>query len=371
MALRGGANASDALGAAMVAGWRPAVGGQFTAADSNQPRPHDLDGKGPTFCVAATVSGTVGSTDRPPAIDWRAVRPVPSCSIVLATLAGWSHARPLLTPVIAQAADVGGEVIVADGSGHRPPSADACRAHVSWLDLPGRGVFDLRLAAIDRARGAIVVVTEDHCMVADGWLRRILAAHADDPAADIIAGRVDNGSRQRAIDWASFLINQLPLVPPIDIAQATRQIGIVGVSFTRRAINALRAAHPGVAPELIPTSTLRQSGLMFTATVRFGVAHVQSGSWVRMGRLNFHNARATAATVNSRLRRRSWVRVVGAPALLVYRTVRTIAISAKKDVPRRWVIASAPAIAWLYGCKAAGECLGHLVGPGDSASKME
>lgn len=277
----------------------------------------------------------------------------------------------MLAPVIAQAGDAGGEVIVADGSGGQPPSAEDWPPHLAWLPLVGRGVFDLRLAALARARGTIVIVTEDHCAMADGWLHAILAAHAADPAVDIIAGRVDNGLRQRAVDWASFLINQLPLVPPIDIVRATRQIGVVGVSFTRRAIDALRAAHPGVAPELIATSALRRSGLRFTATARFGVAHVQSESWMRMGRLNFHNGRATAALVMPRSLLRPVLRVIGAPALLVYRTLRTLAIGVTKDVPRRWVIASAPAVAWLYACKAAGECLGYLAGAGDSPSKLQ
>ena len=49
--------------------------------------------------------------------------------------------------------------------------------------MPGKSVFQLRLAGYRAARGEVVAVTEDHVYVEPDWIERILAAHSASPSA--------------------------------------------------------------------------------------------------------------------------------------------------------------------------------------------
>lgn len=297
-------------------------------------------------------------------------RPRPSVSVVLATLAGWPEVEPVVRTLAGQADEVGGEVVVADGSAATLPPGAVPPPRVSWMSLPGAGIFDLRRAALQRARGDVVVVTEDHCLAPPGWCARIVDLHARYPDADIIQGRVENASRERVIDWAAFLVNQSAHVPPIDWSEATRQIGIVGVSITRPTVEALLAAYPADPPDLIPTPALRAAGLRVRIDESLGVEHRQSDTWLGHAGLHFHNARAIAGRRRSAMTGRDWVRLVAAPMLVPYRASRVVARCLRKDLPRGVALRAAPGVVWLYAWKSAGEWTGYLTGPGDSARRL-
>jgi hypothetical protein len=289
--------------------------------------------------------------------------------VLLATLAGWPSVRPVVDALARQAGQVQGEVVVADGSGHPSPGHEL-PPHVAWLTLPGAGIFDLRLAALRRALGDIVVLTEDHCLVSSNWCRRMLDLHARHPDADIIQGRVDNASRTTHIDWAAFLVTQSPHVPPIDLPAAIRQLGIVGVSVKRRAIDTLRAAHPHMPLELVPTADLGSHGLRVHVEEALSVEHVQSETWLGHAALHFHNARAVAGIRRGDMKARDWVRLIAAPMLVPWRAGRVVARSVRKNLPRGTVLGAAPGVVWLYASKGIGECIGYLAGPGDSARRL-
>jgi hypothetical protein len=293
----------------------------------------------------------------------------PPVSVVLATLSGWAEIRTAVDELARHADQVKGEVIVADGSGGPSPGRDL-PPRVAWLTLDDAGIFDLRLAALRRALGDIVIVTEDHCLAPADWCRRILDLHARHPDADIVQGRVDNASRATRIDWASYLVNQSPHVPPIDPAAATRQVGIVGVSLKRRALDTLLEAHPRIPPELVPTAELRSHGLRVHIEETLGLDHVQSETWLGHAALHFHNARAVAGLRRSRMSARDWIRLVAAPVLAPWRAGRVVARSLGRNLPRRTVLGAAPGVVWLYVSKGIGECVGYVAGPGDSARRL-
>lgn len=294
-----------------------------------------------------------------------------SCSVVLGTLAPWTHRRSLLEPLLRQIRDVRGEVVIADGTGQSPPTDPSAGSWLRWLSLPGAGIFDLRLAAIEASRGTIVVITEDHCSIPPGWCRRIIDLHARYPEADIITGSVDNGSRSRSIDWAAFIVNHLPNVPPIDKAQASGPLGINGVSYKRRAIEVLRRDFPQLTPELISPSALRRTQLDVRCHESLTVSHVQSETWLGHGALHFHNARAILGSRRSNLTARDWLRLAAAPVLVPIRTCRTVGCALQKQLPRRAVWEAVPGVLWLRMCKGLGECLGFAMGPGDSARRLQ
>jgi hypothetical protein len=291
--------------------------------------------------------------------------------VVLGTLAAWAERRGFLEPLFGQIRDAQGEVVIADGTGQPPPADLNANSSVRWLSAPGAGIFDLRLAAIQASRGEIVIVTEDHCAIPSGWCRRIVDLHAHYPEADVISGTVDNGSRSRSIDWAAFLVNHLPNVPPIDRAQASVRLGINGVSYKRRALGVLRRDFPHLAPELIPRSALRRAHLDIRCEESLSLSHIQSETWLGHGALHYHNARATLGYRRAHLTARDWLRLLTAPLLVFVRTGRTVAGAFHKPLPRREVWKAAPAVLWLRICKGLGEWTGAVFGPGDSARRLQ
>jgi len=292
----------------------------------------------------------------------------PSCSVVFATLDGWPQVAPLVHDLATQVQAAGGELIVADGSSRRAP--DTLPRQTTWLTQSGAGTFTLRLAGLRRAVGDVVIVTEDHCIAPDGWCERILELFRRYPDADIVQGRVDNGSCERLIDWAGFLVNQSQHLPPVDPEEATRQIGIVGVAVRRPSLLRLLDRYPDVTPELLPTSVLRASGLRVVVEESLGVTHFQSETWLGHAVLHFHNAKAIAGMRRSRMTPRDWARLVFAPALVPYRAGKVVSRSLRKQLPTRVVLGAAPGVLWLYASKSAGECLGYLVGSGQSERRL-
>ena len=100
-------------------------------------------------------------------------------SALIATIRGWPDTRHAVSLIAPQVPAAGGEFIVADGSGREPPSAAELTelGPVRWLSLPGRSVFQLRLAGYRAAKGEVIAITEDHVYVEPNWIARILEIH--------------------------------------------------------------------------------------------------------------------------------------------------------------------------------------------------
>ncbi len=292
----------------------------------------------------------------------------PSCSVILATLSPWAEIRPLIEDLLRQADGAGGEVVVADGIGQARPEGLAFPNSLRWISAPGLGVFALRLAALHAARGGIVIVTEDHCYVKPDWCKTIIELHGRHPDADVIKGRVDNGSQAHMIDRAAFAMLQCRNTPPIDPREAARAFGINGVAFKRRALDAVWRIFPDRSPELLSPDEIRRANLTLLVDSALQVTHVQSETWWGHGKLHFHNARAIVGGRRRRASERDWLRVLAAPLLVPYRTWKVIRRSVQRH--GNGAIAVVPAVAWLYTCKAAGECAGLVVGSGHSARKL-
>jgi hypothetical protein len=294
----------------------------------------------------------------------------PALTVAFGTMDGWPAIRPVVLDVAAQVGDVGGELVVADGSGKPAPKDSDLPRGVRWSSIDNAGIFDLRLAALREARGEVIGISEDHCLLPAGWCRRLVDLHRAHDDVDLVLSAVENASRDRSIDWAGFIVNQWPYVPPIDIRDTARQLGIVGVSIKRRALRTLLDACDDGPPDLLPTLTLAAAGLRAYAEPSLVVGHVQSESWLGHAALHFHNARAIAGLRRTRMTRRDWTRLLAAPLLVPYRARTAIAGALRKEIPRRVIAAAVPGIFWLALAKGAGDIAGYLTGPGDSARKM-
>jgi hypothetical protein len=283
-----------------------------------------------------------------------------SLSVVLATIEPWPDLANCLAVLEPQVAAVGGEIIVGDGHGAALETATvtAASGRLSWIRIPGASVFELRARALERARGEIVALTEDHCIVGAEWCAQILDAFARNPSAMAVTGPVLNGSTDKRIDWANFLHTFSSQFPPVNPDQRLRSPPAANVAFRRSAI--------GSGPIMPGWLELELSGRLFREKLfildqRIAVTHVQSHGFFGTLLAHFDNGRSTTG-----LRRRRGQHVNRPWDLL-----RVIWRSMSRDVrSMTQVRASLPLIFLLSCCHCAGEMVGVLAGPGRSPARL-
>jgi len=130
----------------------------------------------------------------------------PKLSIVIASVNGYEYISQCLDSLEKQRAREIGEVIVLEAS--EDDAADRIAREYTWAKVcpvsPPLPIPKLRSMGIRQAQADIVVTTEDHCIVDENWYERILEAHQtySHPA---IGGAIENGSRDRIVDWAAYI----------------------------------------------------------------------------------------------------------------------------------------------------------------------
>lgn len=292
---------------------------------------------------------------------------------VLPTIRGLPDARPALERLVPQVRAAGGEIIVVDGSRAGPPTEQELATlggdSIRWLSLPGASVFQLRFAAYKQARGEVVAVSEDHCLVDDDWIERILAAHRRHPNAAAIGGAVLNGTDTKAVDWAAFVLTQGPFMPPLANGEAARISGPANVSYKRRVLERLHGDDRyGLIDFLELPAALEGEQLVNDDSIR--VLHHQSQGFWGTSQAEFDNGRTIAGYRRRKMSKGDWLRIIGSPMLPIYRSIRAWRIASRKERPPGVLLLSAPAHVWFQYCTMGGELLGYLFGPGVSPHRL-
>lgn len=294
----------------------------------------------------------------------------PPVTILFATIQGWPAARLPVDATREQLARVGGDMVVMDGSGRSPPTAEETGPGVKWVSRPGASVFQLRDAGYPLCRGEIIAVTEDHCAPAPDWLERILAAHAAHPEAIAIGGCVDNATTRHLVDWATFIVTQTPFVGPLANGPAERIAGAATVTY-KRAILERRPDHGSFgAIELFDTAVMVKPGEVLLNDDSIRVSHHQSMGVGLTASLQYHNGRAIGGLRRREMTRGDWVRLGGFAVLPLYRTGRSVRLAWGRWIPRSMIVVTLPIITFLHYCQMWGEVVGYLRGPGSSPQRL-
>ena len=203
-----------------------------------------------------------------------------------------------------------------------------------------------------------------------GWCRRILDVHAEHPEAAAIGGAVENGTTDRLMDWAAFIVTQAPALAPLPNGAVQRTTGAANVSLKRRAVERL-PSHDGFGTiELFDLAEVAPDGETLLQDDSFVVTHYQSMGFVGTSSVEFHNGRTLGGFRRRYMDGRDWARVATAGVLPLYRSARMVSLASRKRMPRRSLIAAIPWIVWFEYCTGAGQLLGYAAGPGDSPSKL-
>jgi hypothetical protein len=293
----------------------------------------------------------------------------PAISVIVATIERWPAIQPCLDRLAPQVAAAGGELIALDGTQDgsgvpaNPPTNGACTIR---LMAPCSSVLALRARGADAARADILAFTEDHCVVSPDWVERLLRAHGDHPAADMVSGPVTNGSAQGLMDWANFLATFAEFLPP-PRGPLRRTPPSSNASFRRRVMIGNPKPEGWLEVVLAPT-LVHERRVHYDAAIT--VSHVQPRRVPQAMAAHFHNGRACAGLALPHMARRDWwVRFASVPLvpwILFGQTLRSIW---RRPLPARAYV-SLPFVFGLCGAHAAGELVGLVRGEGRSAKKL-
>ncbi len=295
---------------------------------------------------------------------------------LIASIRGWPAAREAVRRINPQVHAVGGEFIVADGSGNAPPTdaeMEEVGGPIRWLSMPGKSVFQLRWAGYQAAQGEVVAITEDHVYVEPDWIERILDVHRRYPNAGAVGGAVLNHTDEKLVDWAAFFLTQGPFMPPLQNGVADRISGPANVSYKKRVLDRLHGdEEQGVIDFLELPAALEGEDLVADDSIR--VRHNQSQGLRGTSLAEFDNGRTIAGYRRREMTRGDWLRIAASPVLPAYRAVRQMRIVRAKQMQDGMTTMRMakvlPAHVWFQYCAMAGELLGYATGPGDSPRRL-
>lgn len=296
--------------------------------------------------------------------------PSPACSVVVASNRDFALLHACVESLSRQCAAAGVELIVAR-------AGELSGEAIGWLNerkimlvtAPHDATIpELRGLGMAKATGALVAVTEDHCIAHADWLdslRRAAGTAGDRSGADVTGGGMDNARRSRAVDWAAYFAeygffsslrresgpaSTSPLLTGANVAYA-RSVSATVAAWAAAGewenVVHQRLAKAGHVLRFAPEAVILQNkSYSFGA---FCVDRYEHG---------FDYARTRLAIEGAR---RWWVLLAMTPLLPFVLLVRV----ARASASGRWTrfVAAMPVTLAFLGAWSVGEAAGYLAGP--------
>jgi len=295
-------------------------------------------------------------------------RDTPALSVVIASVNGYRYIAQCLRSLAKQRDGGRGEVIVVEGSGD--DTAARVAEEFPWVRLiPGstpKPIPELRSIGIREAKAPIVATTEDHCVFDEDWYGQILRAHESSPAP-AIGGAVENGSRERLVDWAAYICEYGKFMLPFPAGSVTDLPG-PNVSYKREV---LETACGDLLDELrawenVLHGRLLSRGMDLWIDPGIVVYHAKVfGFWDFLGR-SFAATRVATAPLGTRA---FWVAIsLLLPPLFLWRYARYF-IGKRRFV--REVIKTSPLLVLFAVAWSVGEFFGYAFGDGGASLRVK
>jgi glycosyltransferase involved in cell wall biosynthesis len=128
----------------------------------------------------------------------------PAISVVVASCREMCLLDACLKSLLLQCSQHKAEIVVARACNKREIK-DLTGAYPSVRFLPApvdSTIPYLRAVGIEAAKGDVVALTEDHCVVATNWVTQLVNAQQE--GTDVVGGAMDNAQRDRVVDWAAY-----------------------------------------------------------------------------------------------------------------------------------------------------------------------
>ena len=234
--------------------------------------------------------------------------------------------------------------------------------------LTGKSIPELRWMGMLAARAEWVAVIEDHCLVTPAWAGEILRFSESPFGA--VGGPVENGSCGRILDWAFFLGEYGPAMPPLAEGEAESAPGN-NVAY-RRSVLPLDEPAWATLWESFLQKELRRRVVRIFLNPAMLVYHKKSFGLGEMLEQRFLYSRSFAAIRGREMTtgKRMLYAVLSLllPGLLLWRIFRCV-VSKRRNF--RELGLGLPAIGLFVLSWAVGEMVGYLAGPGDSLERVE
>lgn len=294
----------------------------------------------------------------------------PQFSIVIAAVNGYAPLAGCLAAVERIPERDRAEVIVVDRCNVGRRIKREFPATTVLLVAPDMTIPEMRSLGMRASRGEWVIVTEDHCEPRPDWLRQFAAAAETGPW-DVIAGAVENGRRERLVDWAAFFTEYSDYLAPRPSGETANLPGM-NTAYRRAALAAVPGLIEASLWETFLHARLREAGARLYAASDVVLDHCKSFGFREFLVQRFYLARSFAGM---RLRGAALPKRVAyglaAPALLAILPYRTFTRVWRKGRYRRELLLSAPILVSFFASWAVGECVGYLFGEGDASRKVE
>jgi GT2 family glycosyltransferase len=294
----------------------------------------------------------------------------PRLSVVIASVNGLGCILECLEKLEALPERDQMEVLVLDR--RTDGTAQAIAERFPWVTmragLTSKSIPELRWQGMRAARGEWIAVIEDHCMVPHNWAAEILRLASE--GFGVIGGPVENGARERILDWAYFLAEYGPCMPPLPEGEVECVPGNNAAYL--RSILPLNEAKWGALWESFLQNELRRRSVRIFLSPALLIYHRKSfrlGEILEQRFLYSRSFAAMRADEMSNLKRLLYaVTSLALPIVLLFRIARCV-ISKRRNF--RELLLGLPAILLFVLSWAAGEMVGYLAGPGDSLARVE
>ena len=159
-------------------------------------------------------------------------------SVVIVRFAGGPTIEETLDSLVRQGELTNLEIVVAHRDGDGPtPALQQRFPTVRWCAAgTAAPPATLRAVGVRATSGSIVACTEDHCVPAPDWCRRIIAAH--DGVSTAVGGAIDKAQSASGVAWAAYLLDYARYMSPLPAGPAT-YASDCNVSYPRAALDAV------------------------------------------------------------------------------------------------------------------------------------
>ncbi len=293
----------------------------------------------------------------------------PKLSVVIASVNGLPSILECLESLEALPERDQMEILVLDRCGRETAQTIAQRFPRVSLHAgrSERSIPELRWQGMRAARGEMVAVLEDHCIVTTQWAAEILRfAHSP---YGVIGGPVENASN-RILDWAFYLAEYTAAIPPLPEGETDAVPG--NNAAYRRSVLPLADSAWASLWENFLQQELRRRGVRFFLNPAMLIHHKKRFRLGEMLAQRFYYSRSLAAMRGTRMGAAG--RLLRAAASLVLPLVllwRVVFNLARKRRNVKEFLVGLPAIALFVVAWAAGDVAGYLAGGGNSLQRVE
>lgn len=246
----------------------------------------------------------------------------------------------------------------------------ARRDDVVWVPGPPSPPH-LAAAAVRAARGAVVLLTEDHCVPSPEWVRRLHAATQPGegaPPVGAAGGPVELSPHCRSsLEWAFHFSDFAPYVPPVEGGPA-RSLSVCNAAYPRTTLERLDAAridafhetrvHAVIRRRVGPLLLVADASVVSGRRVRFVDALRERRAFGRLyGAVHVSGAGAV----------RRGVRALATPLLPPLLLARVARRAWRSPAARGRLLGGLPSLIPLVLAWSWGEGLGVLTGRGPAA----